>query len=56
MLAERGVDAALRRDGVRTRREQLGDAGRVQARLRQTERRAQTRTTGTDDDRIVCAA
>ena len=32
-VAERGADAALRRDGVAARREHLGDAGGRQARL-----------------------
>ena len=32
-VGERGGDAALRRDRVRARRENLGDAGDVQARL-----------------------
>ena len=48
-VAERGGDAALRRDGVRAGRENLGDAGGLQARLRRAERRAQARAAGADD-------
>ncbi len=39
-IAERGRDAALRRDCVRAGRENFGDAGGFQASLRRAERRA----------------
>ena len=39
-VGERGGDAALGRDGVRARREHLGDAGRLQPRLRGAQRGA----------------
>lgn len=41
-------------DGVRAGGEQLGDASRLEAILGQTEGRAQTRTTGTDNHGIEC--
>ena len=52
-VAERGADAALRRHGMAARRENLGDAGRVETRLRQPEGRAQAGATGADDDDVV---
>ena len=52
-VAERGRDAALRRHGVRARREHLGDARRLQAFLRQPEGRAQAGAAGADDDHVV---
>lgn len=42
----------LRSNSVRAGREQLRDAGRLQALLGQTESSAQTGTAGTNDDRI----
>ena len=52
-VAQRGADAALRGDRVAARRKQLADAGRGQAGLGQTERRAQPGAAGPDDDHIV---
>jgi len=52
-VPERGVDAALRGDRVRARREQLGDARRLQAMLAEADRGAQTGTAGADDDGVV---
>ncbi len=51
-IAERGRDAALRRDGVRAGREHLGDAGGAQARLRAADGGAQARAAGADDDDV----
>ena len=51
-VAQRGGDAALRRDRVRPRREHLGDAGRVQPRLRTAHGGAQSGTAGTDHHHI----
>ena len=51
-VAERGRDAALRRHGVRARREHLGDAGGLQALLGQAEGGAQARATGADHDHV----
>ena len=52
-VAERGGNAALRRDGVRARREHFGQARGVQAFFGEAERRAQTRAAGADDDDVV---
>ena len=52
-VAERGGDAALRRDGVRTGREHLGDARGLQALLREAEGGAQAGAAGADDDHVV---
>src|SRR5690606_23954546 len=52
-VAQRGRDAALRGDGVRTGREHLGDAGGLQALLRQPEGGAQAGAAGADDDHVV---
>ena len=52
-VAERGGDAALGRDGVRAGREDLGDAGGLQAGFGAAERRAQARAAGADDDDVV---
>ena len=51
-VAERGGNAALRRDGVRAGREHLGDAGGLQARLGAADARAQARAAGADDDDV----
>ena len=47
-----GGDAALGRDRVRPRREDLGDAGGLQALLGHAERGAQPRAAGADDDDV----
>ena len=55
-VAERGGNAALRRDGVRAGREHLGDAGGLQARLGAADAGAQARAAGADDhdvERVV---
>jgi len=52
-VAERGIDAALRGDRVRARREQLGDARRLEAKLGESERGAQTRTASAHYDSVV---
>ncbi len=52
-VAERGGDAALRRDGVRAGREHLADAGGRQALLRQAEGGAQAGAAGADDQHVV---
>eukprot|EP00964_Phaeocystis_antarctica_P063294 scaffold37967_cov57-Phaeocystis_antarctica.AAC.4 len=52
-VAERGVDAPLRGDRVRARREQLGDARRLEAKLSESERGAQTRTASAHYDSVV---
>jgi hypothetical protein len=52
-VAERGVDATLRGNSVRTRGEQLGNAGDVEALLGQAESGAQTGATSTNDERVV---
>ena len=51
-VAQRGGDAALCRDRVRARREHLGDAGRVQPRLRTAHGGAQSGPAGTDHHHI----
>ena len=52
-VAERGRDAALRRDRMRAGREHLGDAGGAQARLAAADHGAQARAAGADDDDVV---
>src|SRR5215472_2369230 len=52
-IAERGGNAALRRDGVGAGRKYLGDAGGPQARLAATDDRAQARAAGADHHDIV---
>ena len=52
-IAERGGDAALRRDRVRAGRKHLCNAGRAQARFRAADDRAQARAAGADDDDVV---
>ncbi len=52
-IAERGADAALRRDGVGARRKHLGDAGGLEARHAHAQGRAQARAAGADDDDVV---
>ena len=52
MLLQRGGDAALRRDRVRAGREDLGDAGGLQALLGHAERGAQAGAAGADDDDV----
>jgi hypothetical protein len=51
-VAERGGHAALRGDGMRAGRENLGDDGRLEAGLGQLQRGAQAGAAGADDDRI----
>ena len=52
-VAERGGDAALRRHGVRARREHLGDAGGAQAGFRAADHGAQAGAAGADDHDVV---
>ena len=52
-VAERGGDAALRRDGMRAGREHLGDAGGAQAGLAAADHGAQARAAGADHDDVV---
>ena len=51
-IAERGGDAALRRDRVRAGRKDFGDAGGAQARLRAADAGAQARAARADDDDV----
>jgi hypothetical protein len=51
-IAERGSHTTLRRNRVRTRREDLGQHSRLQAGFGQLDSRTQTGATGTDDHRI----
>ena len=51
-IAERGGDAALRRDGVAAGGKDLGDAGGLQALRRAFQRGAQARAAGADDDDV----
>jgi hypothetical protein len=51
-VAERGGDAALRRDRMRTGREDLGDAGGPEARFAGAKRRPQAGSAGADHDDI----
>ena len=52
-VAERGRDAALRRDRVRAGREHLGDAGGPQAGFAAADDRAQAGAAGADHDHVV---
>ena len=52
-VAERGADAALGRHGVAAGREDLGDAGGLQARLAHAEGGAQAGAAGADHDDVV---
>ena len=52
-VAEAGGDAALGSDGVRARREDLGQAGRLEPGLGAAQRRAQARSAGPDDHNVV---
>ncbi len=52
-IAERGRDAALRRDRVRARRKHFGDAGGAQAGFAAADGGAQPRAAGADDDDVV---
>ena len=51
-IAERRGDAALRRDRMRTRRKDFGDAGDAQTRLGAADDGAQSRAAGADDDDV----
>jgi len=51
-IAERRRDAALRRDRMAAGREDLGDAGRLEAALARAERSPEARTAGADDDHV----
>ena len=52
-VAERGGDAALRRDRMRARRKHLGDAGGAQSRFAAADDGAQAGAAGADDDHVV---
>ena len=52
-VAERGGDAALRRDRVRARREDLGDAGGAQAGFGAADDGAQARAAGADHHHVI---
>ena len=52
-IAERGGDAALRRDGMGAGREHLGDAGGAQARFAAADHGAQPGAAGADDDDVI---
>ena len=52
-IAERGRDAALRRDRMRAGREHLGDAGRLQSRFGAAERGAQARSARPDHHHVI---
>ena len=52
-VAEAGGDPALRGDGVAAGREDLGDAGGLEARLGRAHRRAQARAAGADDHDVI---
>jgi len=52
-VSERGVDATLGGDGVGSCGKQLGDTGRVEARLGQSKGCSQTSSSCTDDEGIV---
>ncbi len=55
-VAERGVDAALRRHGVRARGKYLGHDRDMRLALRQLQRRAQPAAAGADDQTIETTA
>lgn len=52
-VAEGGVDAALGSHGVASSREQLGNAGSVEASLSKTEGSSKTGATGSNNECIV---
>src|SRR6516165_9833545 len=52
-IAERGGDAALRRDRVRAGREHLGNAGGLEPGLAAADHGAQARSAGADHDNVV---
>ena len=52
-IVERSANAALRRNGVGTRWENLGNAGRTQARRRHAKGGAQPGTAGADNNHII---
>lgn len=52
-VTESGIDTTLSGDRVGAGREELGDAGSVEASLGQTEGGTETGTTGTNDDSII---
>ncbi len=54
-VAERGADAALRRDRVRARREHLGQHGHRQAGFGELQRGAHAGAAGADDQRVELA-
>ena len=54
-VAQRRGDTALRRDGMRARRENLGQHGGLESGLGQLDRGTQAGAAGTDDDRIEFA-
>ncbi len=53
VVAEAGGDPALRGDGVRTRREDLGDVGGLEAAFGGAHRGPQARAAGADDDHVI---
>jgi len=52
-IAERRRNAALRRDRMRARRKNLGDAGGAQSGFAAADHRAQSRAAGADHDDII---
>ena len=52
-VAQRGADAALRRNGMAARREHLGDAGGFQTSGAHAERGAQAGPAGADDHHVI---
>ena len=52
-VAQRGIDATLGGDGMTSGREELGNAGRVEAGLGETKGSSETRAAGADDEGIV---
>jgi hypothetical protein len=52
-LSKRGIDTSLRGDGVRSCREQLRYAGRVEASLGETECCSQTSASGSNNDSVI---
>jgi hypothetical protein len=52
-VAERGRDAALRRDRMRAGRKHLGDAGGLEASLAAADDRAQARSAGADHHHVI---
>ena len=53
VVAEAGCDAALRCNRVAARREDLGDAGRLQTGFRRAHRRTQARAARADNDNVI---